>query len=410
MNYRNALPLALLTSLVFAAACTETTTTTAPEMNVPQIASTGHPRPLASLTCTASIHQRAVACALPDDGLPAGATKVLIGGQNQYIKLTSSNVQIVADSFTFDMNVTNLIPQPIGTTNGSSADVAGIRVFFNSGPTSTTSGTITVANPDGIATFTAASQPYFQYNSLLAQNAVSSTKRLKLQFTPEVTNFTFTLLVSAEVQYPNGYIDGSAYVYTLNPNESRTLPGTVRTFLGDPASDQTINWSTSAPGTASVTGTQVTAGSTPGFATLTGTAGARPAIYSTAVSVCQSTVVANNTDLPSSITSSDCFSSYGDANGRPTTSYYADLFRISLTAGQTVTVTMDSGDNLDTYLLLADGGLGFLVAGNDDDDTGVLGVGSRMVYTATTSGVYVIEASTFNGLDSGNYTLHVTVQ
>jgi hypothetical protein len=71
---------------------------------------------------------------------------------------------------------------------------------------------------------------------------------------------------------------------------------------------------------------------------------------------------------------------------------------------------MDSGDNLDTYLLLAENNLGFLVAGNDDDDTGVLGVGSRMVYTATVSGVYVIEASTFNGLDTGAYTLHVTVE
>lgn len=409
MHCRNAVPLAVLVSLVFAAACSESTSTTAPDIHAPQIGAAGEPRQLASLTCTASIQQQTVACALPDEGT-SGAAHVIIGGQNQYIKLTSSNVQILADSFTFDMSVKNLIPQPIGTVNGTTAHAAGIRVFFNSGPTSTTGGTITVANPDGTATFTSAGQPYFQYNSLLAQDSVSPTKRLKLQFTPGVTNFTFTLLVSAEVQYPNGYIDGVPYVYSLNPNESRTLPGTVRTFLGDLTADQTINWASSASGTAAVSGTQVTAGSSPGFATLTSTAGARSGLYTTAVSVCPSTVVTNGASLPSSIASTDCFSSYGDPNGRPTTSYYADLFRITLTAGQKVTVTMDSGDDLDTYLLLADNTLGFLVAGNDDDDTGVLGVGSRMVYTAAVSGVYVIEASTFNGLDTGAYTLHVTVE
>jgi len=53
---------------------------------------------------------------------------------------------------------------------------------------------------------------------------------------------------------------------------------------------------------------------------------------------------------------------------------------------------------------------GNLVAGNDDDNTGTLGVGSRMTYTASQSGVYVIEASTFNGLDTGNYTLGVSIQ
>jgi hypothetical protein len=54
-------------------------------------------------------------------------------------------------------------------------------------------------------------------------------------------------------------------------------------------------------------------------------------------------------------------------------------------------------------------GNGFLVAGNDDDDSEGLGVGSRMVFTAPVSGVYVIEASTFNGLDTGTYTLSVSI-
>jgi hypothetical protein len=335
---------------------------------------------------------------------------VIIGGQNQFIKLTSSNIQVLADtSFAFDVSVQNLIPQPIGTSNGTTRAASGVRVFFNSGPTSTTGGAITVANPDGDGTFTGSAQPYFQYDTLLMQNAVSATKRWRFQLTPAVTNFIFTVYISAAVQYPNGYVDGVPYVLALNPGESRTLPGAPRSFVGNPISGQAVTWTSGAPGTAAVTGTQVTAGSSRGVATLTATAGARPALNATAVSVCQSTVVTNGTNLVSSIASSDCFSSFGDPNGLPTNNYYADLYRVTLTAGQTVTVTMDSGDDLDTYLLLATGDVGRLVAGNDDDDTGNLGVGSRMVYTATTSGVYVIEASTFNGLDTGAYTLHVTI-
>jgi hypothetical protein len=125
-------------------------------------------------------------------------------------------------------------------------------------------------------------------------------------------------------------------------------------------------------------------------------------------SVCQSTVVASGTSLPASISSSDCFSSFSNPGGFPTTNYYADLYRVTLTAGQTVTITLNTGDDLDTVLYLASRD-GVLVASNDDDDTGNLGVGSRVVYTATQSGVYVIEATTYSGHDTGTYTLGVTI-
>lgn len=108
---------------------------------------------------------------------------------------------------------------------------------------------------------------------------------------------------------------------------------------------------------------------------------------------------------PNAISTTDDFSAYGSNTGTPSTSYYADLFRVTLPVGQVV-ITMDSGDVLDTYLLLANAD-GFLVAGNDDDETGVLGLGSRIEFNVTEAGVYLIEASTFNGLDTGNYTMTV---
>ena len=422
MQYENALKLALVVPFVFAAGCADPTGAPAPAVHAPPIAATDHRPPLASLTCTASVQERTVTCASPDAAASAAASaaarnvvvdgqpalNVIFGGQNQYVTLAATRVPAPADTFAIDVTVKNLIPQPIGTTSGTVADPAGVRVFFSSGTTSTTGGTVVVANPDGTATFTAAGQPYFQYNGLLAQDAVTATKQWKFQLTPDVTNFTFTVYISAEVQYPDGYVDGIPYVLALDPGEIRTLPGAVRTFLGDPDADQTITWVSDVPATASVTGTQVTAGTSRGFATLTATAGAAPAIYPTSVSVCQSTAVFSGSNLVSSIASSDCFSTFGSTNGQPTTSYYADIYRVTIPAGKTITITMDSGDDLDTYLLLADS-LGVLVAGNDDDDEGVLGVGSRLVFIAPATGVYFIESSTFNGLDTGSYVLGVTI-
>ena len=401
-NRFHVLPLAAATLLL--AACSDTANPTRPDVAADN-GDVGASVLQVSVTCSADTEAGTLRCG--DATLPEGVRGLIVGNQNQYVTLTSGARSVTPDTFAVDVTVTNLIPQALGTTDGSTADPAGVRVFFSMEPTSA-QGNVEVANPDGTATFTAAQQPYFQYAGLLSQDSTSEVKRWKFARDPGVTRFTFTVLVSAAVQYPDGYIDGNPYVLALNPGETRTLGGIVRNAVGEPLAGEVITWNSSAPGIAAVSGTQVTGG-TRGFAELTAANGPRFGTYTTAVSVCQATVVGNGTNLPSSIATSDCFSTYGSSSGRPTTSYYADLYRVALTAGQTLTVTLDSGDDLDTYLLLADPVLGVLVAGNDDDDDGALGVGSRIVYTAPVSGVYVIEASTFNNLDTGNYTLDVSI-
>jgi hypothetical protein len=242
----------------------------------------------------------------------------------------------------------------------------------------------------------------------MPRDSTTMVKRWKFQIAPGVTTFSFTVLVSAEVIYPEGYIDGHPYVLTLNPGETRTLSGSVFNAVGTLLNGQTISWSSDAPDTASVSGSQVTAGQTQGFATITATSGARPGVFTTAVSVCPSMVVGDGTSLQASLLATDCFSSYGSSNGQTSTTYYGDLYRVSLTAGQTMVVTMDSDNALDPYLLLADANLGFLVAANDDDED-IDTTNSRMVYTATATGVYVIEATSFDARSTGNYTLGVTI-
>jgi len=362
-------------------------------------------RPLVALTCTASLETGSVSCGAP--GAPGGARAVLIGGQDQYVRLTSSNVAVTADTFAFDVTVTNLIPQPLGTTNFTTPDPEGIRVFFRTGPSSP-DGTVTVANPDGTETFTMGLQPYYQYAGPLATDSTTAAKRWKLQFTPGVTSFTFTLLVAADVPYPDGYILDNPYVLTLNPGETRALTGTVYDYVGNPLPGETITWTSGNSALVSVTGSQATAGGARGFTEITPASGPRTSDYTTAVSVCQSTVVTSGHSSAQSIAGTDCFSAFGSSAFRPSTSFYGDLYRVTLTAGQTVTITVDTGDDLDSYLVLA-GPLGFPEAVNDDDDEGELGVGSRIVFTAAVSGVYVIEVSTFNNLATGAYTLGVDV-
>jgi hypothetical protein len=129
---------------------------------------------------------------------------VLIGGQNSNVKLTSSNVSYNGGTgiFQFDVTVQNLMNEAIGTPDGTVADPDRIQVFFSSGPTVTSgTGSMAVANADGTGTFTATNQPFFAYNQILAQNAVSSARTWQLQVTGSVSTFSFVVYVETDVQY-----------------------------------------------------------------------------------------------------------------------------------------------------------------------------------------------------------------
>lgn len=106
------------------------------------------------------------------------------------------------------------------------------------------------------------------------------------------------------------------------------------------------------------------------------------------------------------IGSASCRSAfYGDR-------YYVNLYRVALAQGQTLTVTMEqvyTFPDYDPWLVLANLETGAVVASNDNDPTGVLGLGSRIVYTASETGVYVIEASSAETYQRGWYVLGVLV-
>lgn len=155
--------------------------------------------PVAVVTCVAMPHGRTVRCG---DAAPgAGDAADIIGGQNTLVQLVSSNPNYDGTTFATDVTIRNLMNEAIGTPDGTVRDTAGIRIFFASLPVVTGgTGTVTVANPDGVDAFTASNQPYFRYDQILAKDATSSVSRWQFTMPPTVTAFTFQVYVSAMVQ------------------------------------------------------------------------------------------------------------------------------------------------------------------------------------------------------------------
>lgn len=209
---------------------------------------------VAVLSCNAVVAERTVTCTAPSAGPEeeasgSNASNILIGGQDQFVAVKSSNVNYNSGTgaFTFDVTVRNLIPQPMGTkdTTGANApDADGVQVFFSSGPTVTSgTGSITVVG-DGVGTFTGMNQPYYKYSTVLPQFAVTAPKTWQLNMPSSVETFSFLLLVYTQVPRPEGYID--IQVSQLRPPDNKQATYTVRNANGtiDPSAGP-ITWSVS---------------------------------------------------------------------------------------------------------------------------------------------------------------------
>lgn len=127
---------------------------------------------------------------------------VVLSRQDEYLSLIASNINHNANSqtFAFDAAVQNLLSNTLGTTDGTTLDPAGIKLFVNGTTVTSGSGSVTVANPDGSATFDGADRPYFQYNQMLAQNEVTGARNLLLNVPNTVSAFTVDFFVYTRVQ------------------------------------------------------------------------------------------------------------------------------------------------------------------------------------------------------------------
>lgn len=241
----------------------------------PEEPAPAEPTVVAALSCIATVASRTVSCspAVPSMGSASG---LIVGGQGTYVFLQSSNVVVdgVANTFSMDVTVQNLIPQALGTTDGSTADPAGIRVFFNAGPTGT-GGSATLLNATGTDFFLSAGQPYFAYPEVLQQNATSSPLSWQFGLDETTTSFAFVVYVAAAVQFPDGWVDLGPAADTLVAGTGAALAPVVRTAVGNAVPGAAVTFGTSDGGIATVDGAGTVTGVAPGLATITATSGAR---------------------------------------------------------------------------------------------------------------------------------------
>ncbi|HEU4452941.1 MAG TPA: DNA/RNA non-specific endonuclease [Longimicrobium sp.] len=182
---------------LFLAACSDRTATS-PE--APSPLAPGSPPAQLAAVCRADVRAGTVECGAP---APAGgASRTIFGGQDVNVKLVSTNVSWNAGTeiFSFDITVQNLLPQAMGTADGTTPHADGVRVFFAQEPATTGGeGDVTVANEDGMGTFTAGSQPYFQYDQVLAPQQVSEPRNWQLNVPESVSTFSFLVFISTQL-------------------------------------------------------------------------------------------------------------------------------------------------------------------------------------------------------------------
>jgi hypothetical protein len=244
---------------------------------------------------------------------------VLVGGQNLFVTLTSSNAAYdsVAGQFTFDVTVQNLIPQPLATTDGTSSQANGVRVFFTSGPTVTSGSGVASVSADGIGTFTSGGQPYYEYSGsalggdgILSQNETSSSKKWTLLIPKTALTFSFLLYVWADVPFPNGYVDVSPVKDTIETGESLGLSATIRNYLGQAVAG-TVTWSSSNGSAATVDGSGTVTGAGAGSANIIATAGVRSGAAK--INVCPALAIGGTYTASMPGASEICFRGYTGA-------------------------------------------------------------------------------------------------
>lgn len=214
-------------------------------------------------------------CALAPTGV---SPDLIVGGQGTYVTLASSNVTYDAGTHVLssDVSVTNLIPQALGTNDGVTGDGTGLRIFFDQVPTTTSgTGVVTVSNATGTGTFTASNQPYFLYpgtalggDDILSTNETSATVQWQFTLDPTVTTFEFYVYVSANVHYPNGYVDAVQADTMLNQAATSSITATSRTAVGNAVTGSTLSYASTAPAVATVNTSGVITAVAPGFATI----------------------------------------------------------------------------------------------------------------------------------------------
>ena len=244
----------------------------------------------AALTCYVDAEAETFTCSRSETAETQGSGtlshasgSLIVGGQDQYVRLSNGTINgfyiDVADpgtdtiQYQTDVTVENLIVQALGTEDGTTLHVDGVRVFYHSGPTTTAgSGTVRVVAADGTASYTDVDQPFYQYDELLQPAQTSSPKTWVWNMPTTASAFVFQVYVVAQVQYPDGWVEITPDAVDLAVGADTTLTADVYSAVSlEPTAE--VSWSTSDPSIATVDGAGTVSGVSDGYATITATSG-----------------------------------------------------------------------------------------------------------------------------------------
>ncbi len=231
--------------------------------------------------CTVDVQAGTQSCQTPRPATGASADVLLGKPFIGYVTTanTSSRVNPANEDTTrMTVALTSQMGQPIGTTDGVNPAPTGNRVFFSEGPRVTavhsgtvasasirvegTDGTANFSSPDGA--YTRTGKPYFQYNGVLAKGATSAPKAWRFIYSANTRTFSYTVAVSAPVQYEYGWVTiaaAPAAVANRLPAGARAslsaagaehgMVATVHSITGA-AIAEAVTWSSSNPAVASI--------------------------------------------------------------------------------------------------------------------------------------------------------------
>jgi hypothetical protein len=134
--------------------------------------------------------------------------RLVIGGQNVYVSLAFANFTYAGNTIAFNTTIQNLMDQPLGTQNGTTAMSQGTRIFVVENPfvTSGGSGAITISGDSGVAEITAPNQIYWQYDGILLPDSVSKPTNWKFTLPTGTTGFNFAVEVTAPIPAENSVL------------------------------------------------------------------------------------------------------------------------------------------------------------------------------------------------------------
>lgn len=191
--------IAAVSCLLIALACQDVEKVAGPSTNPPKASVVAAPPVLVSLTCTLDRRSTAISCkpAMPSPA-PGVSANVIYGATATYAIFFPYNLvkDTVAHTWAFTAYLQNLLKQSVGTLNGTT--VTGVKVFVTDFHATAGTGTVSIANADGIGNFTAPNQPYFNYNQIIAADAYSGNKLWKFNVPNTVTAVSMSILISTD--------------------------------------------------------------------------------------------------------------------------------------------------------------------------------------------------------------------